>query len=213
MRHFLQALFQTSRETRSGINGLLGIRVIPSHPVCRGFMLEKRAPDGSRSESNVVYARSGPSAFLPFRMRRRRPACCIRRAAPLQFLGTKTPCRTITLNKSLPPIAIRRGSSTRLFMSALLSKQDQNDRRHRLVPAIVRNSSLGATPSPIIENFKGDPIVSRPNNTTPQLLTVGRDPTPNCTGREGNNFPWFSAEMIYVIRAESKKIYIIFCCT
>lgn len=76
----------------------------------RGFMLEKGASE-SRSESNVVYAQSGPSAFLLFRMRRQ-----VRALHPLHctavILGTKTPCRTITLNKSLPPIAIRRGSFT-----------------------------------------------------------------------------------------------------
>lgn len=87
--YFLRALFETSCETRSGINGLLGIRVIPSHPVCRGFTLEKRAPDKSRSKSNVVYARSGPSAFLPFRMRRRAPRAASGALHRCSFSGQK----------------------------------------------------------------------------------------------------------------------------
>lgn len=157
-------LFRTSRVP------VLTVRsefVISSHPVCGGFTLEKGVRERERKKEYIVYTRGcGPSAFLPFRMRRVRIRCTA--------AGTKTPCRTITLNKSLHPIAVRRGVLRWLFMPTLLSKQDQNDRRQRP----VRNSSPEATPSsPIIENFKGDPIVSA-GQMTRLAVTKNRDPTP-----------------------------------
>lgn len=136
--HFLRALFYTSRVP------VLTVRsefVISSHPVCVGFTLEKKCTGEHRvRESNVVYAWSGPSAFLscfgcivvsgPHALRR----CTA--AVP----GTKTPCRTITLNKSLHPMAIRRGVLRWLFIPVLLSKQDQNDRAATIRPSGIHRS-------------------------------------------------------------------------
>lgn len=67
---------------------------------------------------------TGPSAFLPFRMLPRSP-----NSAPLLHIQpprrTKTPCRTITLNKSLPPDDGLLHLSPSIFRSS--PKQDRNE--------------------------------------------------------------------------------------
>lgn len=106
--------------------------VIPSHPVCAGFV-RKKCTGEPESERVMSYTRGVAQV---------RSCCfgCIVVSGPHPLRrctaavpGTKTPYRTITLNKSLHPIAIRRGVLRWLFIPVLLSKQDQNDRRHRLV--------------------------------------------------------------------------------
>lgn len=112
-------------------------------------------------ENTVVCARNGPSVFLPFRMRRFGPARCIHRVRCTAAVpGTKTPRRTITLNKSLPLIAIRCGSSSNCLRRCRCCLNKIKTTAATVSSVAIRNLSPGATPSSIIKNFKGDPIVS-----------------------------------------------------
>lgn len=83
--------------------------VIPSHPVCAGFV-RKKCTGEPESERVMSYTRGVAQ------VRSCRFGCIVvsgphpLRRCTAAVPGTKTPCRTITLNKSLHPIAIRRGS-------------------------------------------------------------------------------------------------------
>lgn len=128
--YFLRALFYTSRV--SVFNGSVGIRNTVTPGMCR-VHVRKKCTGESESERVMSYTRGA------VQVRSCRFGCIVVSGPhPLHRCtaavpGTKTSCRTITLNKSLHPIAIRRGVLRWLFISVLLSKQDQNDRRHRPV--------------------------------------------------------------------------------
>lgn len=116
MSVFLRAWFQTSREMCSGINGSLRIRVIPGRTRFARVHVRKRCTgepvreqrrirvEWSKCVLAVSDAFSGPCG------------------ASAAILETKTSCRTITLNKSLPPIAIRCWSFTGCLCRHCLNK-------------------------------------------------------------------------------------------
>jgi len=79
--------------------------------------------------------------------------------------GTKTPCRTITLNKSLPPDShSARALSLYLFMPGRcclnrIKTTAAATAAAAIAACSVGNWAPGAPSCPIIENLKGDPIV------------------------------------------------------
>lgn len=127
--------------------------VIPSHPVCAGFTLEKGAPE-SRSGRVMSYTRGVVQV---------RSCCfgCVVASGPHPLRrctaavpGTKTPCRTITLNKSLYPIAIRRGvlSAGCLYRRSCLNK-------------------IKTTAATVVRPSSG---IHRPRRRPPRLLKISK---------------------------------------